>query len=191
MIPKIIWHIWISDKPEPEQFKQYTDTWSRFMPDYKIVYVELKDIPETDFTKRLIQEKKWSVLNHWARYDLLFLRGGIYLDLDVEVVKSFDDLLDKDFIAWEDDKVINNAIMGFHPVSPLIDRCVTEIEDTDLNQDQLELKTGPWLTTKVFKDNMDILPPVYFYPYHYSEKFSPDCIKPETHAIHHWAHSWK
>lgn len=30
-----------------------------------------------------------------------------------------------------------------------------------------------------------------FYPYHYTEKYYPECIKPNTYCVHHWAGSWK
>ena len=192
MIPKILHHIWISDKECPEKFKQYTDTWSKIMPDYKIEYTTLNNIhSNSEVLNKLIKEKKYTLVNHYMRYWVLYHIGGIYLDLDIEVVKSFDDLLDMDFIIGrEDNKCINNAVMGCEKGNDIALFCANKLHNFDYNQDQIELKTGPWLTTEVFK-YADVLPLEYFYPYHYSEKFYPECIKPETHTVHHWNASWQ
>lgn len=35
-----------------------------------------------------------------------------------------------------------------------------------------------------------IFPKEYFYPYRFHEKYTDDCIKPETYGIHWWNDSW-
>ena len=35
-----------------------------------------------------------------------------------------------------------------------------------------------------------IFPKEYFYPYGFHEKYTDDCIKPETYGIHWWNDSW-
>lgn len=190
LIPKIIYKIWISDRPCPEYFKRYTDTWKKFMPDYEIREITLANIPRTFYINNLIAQKKWTVLNHYIRYYLLYTQGGIYLDLDVEVVKSFDDLLNSDlFAGWEDAWVINNAVMGSRMgMKPMLD-CMHFMEGFDPNNPNAELETGPRLTTKMIpKDKA--LPPEYFFPYHYTQDYYPECIKENTHSVHHWKHSW-
>lgn len=198
MIPKIIYHIWISDKPCPEYFKQYTDTWSKIMPDYKIINITVHEAAMIShghpILETLLSEKKWCLANHYMRYYLLYKQGGLYLDLDVEVVKPFDDLLGKKFIiGYEDPSWISNAVMGCTPNHPVMKSFIDMMDNFDYSQSEAELKTGVRLPTKILKE-MDvleyILPPVYFYPYLYTEKFTPECIKPETHAIHHWEASW-
>lgn len=36
---------------------------------------------------------KWGFVPDYARLDIVGTHGGIYLDTDVEIVKSFDDLI--------------------------------------------------------------------------------------------------
>ena len=43
---------------------------------------------------------------------------------------------------------------------------------------------------RLLKDDIKILPPPYFYPYHYTEKYSAACIVKDTLCVHHWANSW-
>jgi hypothetical protein len=64
--------------------------------------------------------------------------------------------------------------------------------------------TGPVLATTILRERglkhyldspqvvseMTLYPKRFFYPYHWEEKFTPQCITQETYAIHHWAHSW-
>ena len=45
-------------------------------------------------------------MSDYARYDILFHEGGIYSDTDVEVIKSFDDILTQGaFMGYEIDGV--------------------------------------------------------------------------------------
>ena len=30
-----------------------------------------------------------------------------------------------------------------------------------------------------------------FHPYNWNQSFTPDCLQPDTLAVHHWASAWK
>lgn len=191
MIPKTIFHIWISDKPCPEYFKKYTDSWSKFMPDYEIKYITKDNCPRNMVIERLLDLKMYSVANHFIRYILLYQHGGIYMDLDIEVVKSFDTLLSKAIvIGWEDAWVVNNAVMMSEKGHPYMKALIDAMLTFNYNTPQIELETGPRLTTKLRHLLPEIQPTKAFYPYHYTEEYYPECVTDETYAIHHWRHSW-
>ena len=191
MIPKIIYNIWISDKPCPRHFQKNVESWIKFMPEYEIRYITTKTIPYDEKLNWLISQKLWVLANHYARYFILYHFGGIYMDLDVEVIKSFNDLLDKEIIIGrEDNNWVNNAVIGCNKECPLMKECLEDMQKVNYRGQNLELETGPRLITK-HKDLIpEILPPSYFYPYLYTEGFKLECIRPETHAIHHWEASW-
>lgn len=194
MIPKTIYYTWINEKPLPEQFEKYLKSWSDVMPDYEIKQISLDNIKRGEFVDKAISIKNYALAGHYGRCQELFENGGIYFDIDVEAVKPFDDLLDYEcFIGWECENFINNAVMGCEKGHKLMKDCMDYMDAFDLDHPQIELETGPRMFTKLAKNRADVklLPPFCFYPYHYSESFKEECVKPETYAIHHWAHTWK
>jgi len=95
MIPKIIHYCWLSDDPIPSQLKKYIEDWSKIMPDYKVKKwdqdtINLDDHP---FAKHAFDAKKYAFAADYIRVYALYNEGGIYLDSDVLVLKSFDKFL--------------------------------------------------------------------------------------------------
>jgi mannosyltransferase OCH1-like enzyme len=134
-----------------------------------------------------------------VRTEELYWSGGVYIDSDVEVYRSFEPLLGvKGFAAWEDCDHIPNAVMGFTPKHPAIYRCM---ELAAWRHSQGTWAAGVGVTTEVFRNRSDVLvlPPGSFYPYHYKDKAfyrSGDmqaCMRrenPWAFCAHHWHHSW-
>lgn len=54
----------------------------------------------------------------WFRYRLLFERGGIWADADMVCLAPFDYPTPRIF-AWQDDEVLNNAVLGLPAGDPL------------------------------------------------------------------------
>ena len=103
MIPKIIHYVWIGGNPLPEYVKNNIETWKKYNPNY-----EIKEWNESNFDINVFKyaveaynAKKWGFVGDIIRLYALYNFGGIYLDVDVECVKSFDSLLD------------NHAVLGF------------------------------------------------------------------------------
>ena len=191
MIPKTLHCIWLSGKPMPEKFQKYVDTWKFVMPDYQINYVTLENLKHSSFVDKALEKEMYTVANHYVRCQEVYDKGGIYLDLDIEVIKKFDDLLSNKFFAgWEDKMSVNNAVFGAVAGHEFLKRCMDEMEKFDFSHKDIELETGPRLVTRNIDATLQLYPSEYFYPYHYTEKYSPNCIKPNTHAVHHWASSW-
>ncbi|QDH91817.1 glycosyltransferase [Mycobacterium phage Phrappuccino] len=130
-----------------------------------------------------------------VRAEELYWRGGVYIDSDVECYRSFDPLLGvQGFAAWEDSDHIPNAVMGFTPWHPAI-RAVVDLAVA--RQGEGTWAAGVGVTTEVFagRDDMLLLPPASFYPYHYTMKTvaQPEMIQrqnPWAFCAHHWKHSW-
>lgn len=104
MIPKVIHYCWFGGNPEPEDVKKCIASWEKFMPDYKIIRWDESnyDINRCQYMTDAYKEKKWAFVSDFARLDIIYQNGGIYLDTDVEVLKSFDNLLgEKMFCGFE------------------------------------------------------------------------------------------
>lgn len=102
-IPKTIHYCWFGGNPLPLEARRFIDTWKKYCPDYTI-----KEWNETNFdihcckyVEQAYQAKKWAFVSDYARFYALYNEGGIYFDTDIEVLKSFDDLLE------------NGAFFGF------------------------------------------------------------------------------
>ena len=104
MIPKIIHYCWFGGNPEPEDLRRYIASWRKHCPDYEIKRWDETnyDISRCQYMADAYKEKKWAFVSDYARLDIIYNEGGIYLDTDVEVVKAFDDLLhEKMFCGFE------------------------------------------------------------------------------------------
>lgn len=96
MIPKIIHYCWLSKDSYPANIQKCIDSWKRVLPDYEIWLwnFERFDINSSIWVKEAFEHKKYAFAADYIRLYALYNYGGIYLDSDVEVLKSFDDLLD-------------------------------------------------------------------------------------------------
>lgn len=97
MIPKIIHYCWFGGSPEPPEVRACIDSWKKFLPDYKIIRWDETnyDIHKNKYMNDAYTEKKWAFVSDYCRLDVVYNHGGIYLDTDVEVIKSFDPLLNE------------------------------------------------------------------------------------------------
>lgn len=95
MIPKIIHLCWLSGEPYPEDIKQCLNTWKEILPDYEIMLWDSKrfDLNSTIWTKQAFENKKYAFAADYIRLYALYNYGGIYLDSDIVMYKSFSDLL--------------------------------------------------------------------------------------------------
>lgn len=53
----------------------------------------------------------FAIFADWFRYRLLHERGGLWVDTDVVCLKPFDHAHDEIY-AWQDERLINNAVLG-------------------------------------------------------------------------------
>lgn len=97
MIPKKIHYCWFGGNPLPELAIKCIDSWKKFFPDYEIKEWNESnfDLNICDYVKEAYEAKKWAFVSDYARFWILYHEGGLYFDTDVEVIKSFDDILSK------------------------------------------------------------------------------------------------
>ncbi|MDR0834540.1 MAG: polysaccharide biosynthesis protein [Candidatus Symbiothrix sp.] len=98
MIPKTIHYCWLSDEPQPELIRACIESWKKVLPDYEIKKWSMTsfDVHSVRFVKEACEQKKWAFAADYIRLYALYHEGGIYLDTDVFVKKSFDSFLEND-----------------------------------------------------------------------------------------------
>jgi hypothetical protein len=158
--------------------------------------LEPREWPET--AKHWRRCKTGASLADLVRLEALWRWGGIYLDSDVEPYRSFEPLLPlQAFAAWEDARVVPNAVMGARREHPAIRECI------DLAVRAVRKGTwegGPGVTTRVLVGRPDVLllPPGSFYPVHYRDPEREALMdspatrenNPWAFALHRYAGSW-
>ena len=116
MIPKIIHYCWFGKGAMPELVERCIESWHKYMPDW-----ELKAWTEDNFdiyaAPRYVQEayaaKKYAFVSDYVRLWALEREGGLYMDVDFEVYRSFDDLMEQyDAFAGYEGSKRNPVMMG-------------------------------------------------------------------------------
>lgn len=207
MIPKIIHYCWFGGKEKPDEVKMCMESWKKYCPDYEIKEWNESNynIEKIPYVKQAYEKKKYAFVSDYVRLDVIYNYGGIYLDTDVELIKSLDAFLDRAaFFGCELVGKVNTGV-GFGAESK--NRLIRE--NMDLYKDQNFIENGVIntttcveYTTSVFKryglkENLTvqqikggyIYPPEYFCPY--SLETNKMNITPNTHAIHHCSATWK
>lgn len=114
-IPKIIHYVWFGENSLSELAQKCLESWKKYCPDYEIVCWNESnfDIEYNDFVKEAYNEKKWAFVSDVVRLYALVNYGGIYMDTDVEVIKSLDSLLSYDAVSgFESPVQIQTGLMA-------------------------------------------------------------------------------
>ena len=94
-IPKTIHYCWFGGTSLPELDKLCIESWKKYCPDYEIVCWDESnyDISKHPYMKQAYENRAFAFVSDYARLDIIYNYGGIYLDTDVELKKSLDTLL--------------------------------------------------------------------------------------------------
>lgn len=93
-IPPIIHYCWFGKKEIPQVYKEYINNWKRNCPNYEIVKWDESnyDYKKITYMRQAYDAGKYAFVSDYARLDIIYNYGGIYLDVDVEIVKNLDTL---------------------------------------------------------------------------------------------------
>lgn len=100
-IPKKIHYCWFGKKNIPDHLKRYIDGWHKMCPSYEIKCwnEDNYDIKKNKYMYEAYQVGKYGFVPDYARLDIIYQEGGIYLDTDVELLKKPDELLKDDMFC--------------------------------------------------------------------------------------------
>lgn len=197
MIPKKIHYCWFSGEPYPDSIQRCLDSWRKFLPDFEWVHWDAEKARATGipWVVEALEQKKWAFAADAVRLYALYSEGGIYLDTDVEVLKSFDDLLDREyFVGYENgSKRIEGAVMGAAPNSPVIAKALEFYQTHPFGYEEREVDglVLPNILARAFEEmpNLEIFPEHVFSPKSYID--GKVRLHPETLCIHHFSSSWR
>lgn len=207
LIPKKLHYMWFGGKQLPEGLQKCVDSWKKYCPDYEIICWNESnyDVEKSTYMKQAYENKKWGFIPDYARLDLLYHYGGIYMDTDVELVRSLDDLLYQSaFCCVEKWQVVNfgscsGAVKGHEAIGELLDyrKNIAFInEDSTFNMSASGMYEMPPLYKNGYKVNgklqsvkgLNIYPYDFFNPYDYMTGQTQ--ISLNTYGIHHFNGGW-
>lgn len=207
MIPKKIHYIWFGGNPKPELIQKCIASWHRFFPNYEIIEWNESnyDINQCEYVRQAYAEKKWAFASDYARFDILYQHGGIYLDTDVEFLKSLPEkmLEHEAFIGFESGgNIAPGLIYGAVPGFPLNWEILDAYRSAGCNTEgKVEFKTVNVVTSEVLRKHAEIRPNQFqvinglaLFPSTYFCGYDLDVgeydIRSETISVHHYAGSW-
>lgn len=203
MIPKKIHYCWFGRNELPSKAVRCIESWKKYCPDYEIIEwnEDNYDVYQNPYTAYTYDNKKFAFLSDYARLQIILLEGGIYFDVDVEVVRSLDELLThKAFFGFETREYINTGVgFGAEANHPIVASMLSEY-DTLLDgkhgtigcpilNTQALLKYG--LKQNGIKQVIDetvIYPIQCFNPY--DDPIGRLNMTSDTYSIHWFAKSW-
>lgn len=97
MIPKIIHYCWFGGKPMPELALRCIESWKKYLPEYELRLwnEDIFDINSVPYVKEAYEARKFAFVSDYVRLWALEQYGGLYMDVDFEVYKPFDDLMEQ------------------------------------------------------------------------------------------------
>jgi len=208
MIPKIIHYCWFGGQEMPKNEASYVEGWKKLLPDYHFMLWNENnfDINTVKFTQQVASVKKWGFVNDYIKAFAIYNYGGIHLDTDVEIIKPFDDLLEKNicFSGFEDKTWIAPGLIFAGEKGCLVAKEIMRYYSNYnfINKDgSLNMIPSPQILSKILlkyglKQNntyqelgiFTAYPTEYFCPKSF---ITGQIVNTEnTYSIHHYSASW-
>jgi len=200
-IPKIIHYIWFGGNPLSDRFKANIESWRKFCPDWEIKEWNESnyDVESHHYMRDAIVAKRIAFASDYARLDIIYNYGGVYLDVDVELVRSIDELLYcSAFCGFENVDHINTG-HGFGARKH--HKMIKEFRDSYDSLEFTETIPCPVIQTNDMKkyglqqngqfqivNDVAVFPAIYFCPISFKSKRFYNSA--ETFSIHQYVASW-
>ena len=184
-IPKIIHFCWFGGKEKPSKVQKCIESWHKYLSDYEFMEWNESnfDTNSNKYIKQAYEEKKFAYVSDYVRINALYEYGGIYMDADVMVYKSFNDLLNNQCIlGFEEENYVATSFIACMPKHELIKEFIDKYENASFyNSDKsLDLTTNVERLTEILEkkglvrnnklqrvEDIIIYPQEYFSPYDY------------------------
>jgi hypothetical protein len=206
-IPRIVHYCWFGRGVKPSKMVKCMRSWKKHLVGYQFMEwnEDSFDLSSNQYVKEAYEAKKYAFVSDYVRLHALYTHGGIYMDTDVEVVKTLDAFLKHEaFSGFEDETFLQSGTMGaakgHHWIKELLDDYDSR---SFLRQDgTYDLTTNTAVITaicqrhglvlngshQVLQNGVVFYPRDYFSPYDYINggNYRTD----NSHTIHHFAKSW-
>lgn len=207
MIPKIIHYCWFGGGEMSPLEKKCMESWRTRLPGFEIKeWNETNfDVNSVQFTREAYARKKWAFVSDYVRLYALKQDGGIYLDTDVEVLKTLDEFLDLSaFVGYETTDYCQTGLIASEKSGLLVEDFLKAYENKPFVLSDGRLNTianVDYLTKIVNAHNIKldgrakdipgylrIYPKDFFCPKRHED--GKIILTENSYTIHHFAGSW-
>lgn len=192
----------------PELALKCIESWHKHMPDYeyKLWNEDNFDVNANQYVKEAYEVRKFAFVSDYVRLYALYTEGGIYMDTDVEVLKSYDDLLYLDgFVGYEGTKYkpVGTGTIASISNSPFVEEQMMAYNYISFFKadGSYDLTPNPARITEIMKQNgfvqngkeqdykgMHVFPVDYFCP---RQTTGEVLITENTYCDHHFMGTWQ
>ena len=191
MISRTFHHIWLGPDPLPDDHRPWIDSWRRHHPKWEHRLWTEENLPEDPIRPEILERLRAPVERaDILRLEILYRRGGVYLDTDLECLRPLDDVLgDEEFVGvcHKPGRITNTAIASV-PSHPLLKQALDNVRPMDMywtsSSQRLKEVAGPLLLERLVADyDVKLLEPPIFFP-------STPEERERAVAVHHMARVW-
>lgn len=210
-IPKTIHYIWLGTRKLDKLSEKCINTWKKILPDYEIVRWDdekcLELINQNEYARQAYEAKKYAFVSDYLRLYVLYNYGGVYMDTDVQVIKSIDSFLTENaFTCFENKSHIPTALLASEKNNIWIGMLLKDYDnrkfidssgnmDLTTNVDRITKLSFDWGFVpngeeQILKSGVHIYTKDYFCPLD-TLASKNDVITDNTYAIHLYNGSWR
>lgn len=203
-IPKKIHYCWFGGTSLPKSAVKCIKSWKKYCPDYDIIeWNETNfDLNCNEYCRTMVKQKKWAFLTDYIRLKVVYEYGGIYLDTDVEMIKSIEPLRGKGAYMGVENSGLVATGLGFaaEAGNPLLKENMEYYENLVSHE---HLRACPQITTEILRrhgfsdekiSEIQIIDGIQIYPEEYlcpkDERTGLTKITQNTYSVHHFDASW-
>ena len=177
MIPKIIHYCWFGRGEMPELVQTCIASWHTHMPDweYRCWSEDNFDIESApQYVREAYAAKKYAFVSDYVRLWAREREGGVYMDVDFEVYKPFDDLMEQHsaFAGYEGSKKdpVMMGVLAAAPHHPWIQGMMATYADRRFVKED---------------GSLDMTPNTgYFYEWMTKQGFVADGVEKDWNGVH-------
>jgi FkbM family methyltransferase len=193
MIPNIV-HF-VVPKDVPNEMVEIINIAKKLHPGWEIkIWGDRDGVEGARLNRFLDKAKNGAQRADLIKYEAVYTFGGIYIDADMRLLRSFDQLLRYDTLMTcsEDGAHISCGFFAAPPRHEALNAVIGSLirDEPEWTRPQNET-TGPHFFTSVLGSRADVtmLPRETFYPY-YSGEPRPKVFPAACIGIHEWAGAW-
>lgn len=203
MIPKLLHLIWVGSE-FPSRFQPNLASWMDHHPTWSV------QLWGEDTRPKLRNENLYRHAEQYVRpdavgqfradllrYELLYLYGGFYADVDTYPLRSIDLALvgRSEFAVREDPRWIGNTYLGATPGHPTFDKLIGVLESRvpEKAGQAATVVSGPQFLTPIWAEDGCYVSgeTEKWFPYSWRDvrAGTVPSVEPDVYAVHQWQHS--
>lgn len=206
MIPKKIHYCWFGRGKKPKLALKCIESWKKYAPEYELIEwnEDNFDIHCCPYVTEAYERKKYAFVTDFVRLYAIYTQGGVYMDTDVEIVRSIDEFLENHaFSGFESTQYVPTGIMASDQGLPIVKELLDYYKERHFvsADGTMDLKTNCVSITEIMLSHGLILngqkqtiEDFTFYPADYFCPFENETGKlnktANTAAIHWFNKSW-